>query len=326
MADVLSQNEIDALLKQLSEGELDMGDIDDTPDVKIKEYDFSRPSKFSKEHLRTLEIIYEHFCRLLSSNLPAYLRKNIQVSVINTEAVTYWEFSNALSNPVLLGIASVSPLPGNILIEMATNIGYTIVDRLLGGEGAPLVKTRDFSEIELSILERIFDVIVSLLKEPWSNVVEIKPKLERIETNSQYAQIISPNEMIAIMTLNISIGGVEGLMNVCMPYLTLEKIMDKLNTKYWFSTMQTMDEQSYSEAIETIIQKAVIPVSAELGKSRITVWDFINLQPGDVLKLDKKVEDELDVYVGNMVKFKALPGSFSEQYAVKVTEIIREEE
>ncbi len=273
-----------------------------------------------------MEIIFEHFGRLLQSNLPAYLRKTIQVSVVNAEAVTYWEFSNALSNPVLLGIVSMSPLPGNIIIEIATNIGYTIVDRLLGGEGTPLVKTREYSEIELSILERILGVFIDLLKDPWSNVVEIKPRLERIETNSQYAQIISPNEMIAIITMNINIGGVEGLMNICLPYITLEKIIDKLNTKYWFSTMQTMDEQNYADAIEAIIQKAQIPVFAELGKSRITVWDFINLQVGDVIKLDQKVEEELNVYVGNMIKFKALPGSSSEQYAVKITEIIREEE
>ncbi len=326
MADVLSQNEIDALLKQLSSGELDVDDIEETQNVKIKEYDFSRPAKFSKEHLRTLEIIFEHFGRLLSSNLPAYLRKNVQVEVMNSEAVTYSEFSNALSNPVLLGVVNMAPLTGNIILEMAPNIGYTIIDRLLGGSGEPLVKTRDFSEIELSILERIFNIIIDLLREPWENVVEITPYLERIETNSQFAQIISPTEMIAIVTININIGGVEGLMNVCLPYITLEDVMDKLNTKYWFSTMQDRDEQSYADVIETAINKALIPVSAELGRSTITVLDFVNLQAGDIIKLDRSVEDELDVYVGNIVKFKALPGTFSDNYAVKVTEIYREEE
>ncbi len=326
MADVLSQNEIDALLKQLSSGELDVDDIEETQNVKIKEYDFSRPAKFSKEHLRTLEIIFEHFGRLLSSNLPAYLRKNVQVEVMNSEAVTYSEFSNALSNPVLLGVVNMAPLTGNIILEMATNIGYTIIDRLLGGSGEPLMKTRDFSEIELSILERIFNIIIDLLREPWENVVEITPYLERIETNSQFAQIISPTEMIAIVTININIGGVEGLMNVCLPYITLEDVMDKLNTKYWFSTMQDRDEQSYADVIETAINKALIPVSAELGRSTITVLDFVNLQVGDIIKLNCSVEDELDVYVGNIVKFKALPGSFSDNYAVKVTEIYREEE
>ena len=326
MADVLSQNEIDNLLKQLSSGELDVEDIEETPSVKVKEYDFSRPAKFSKEHLRTLEIIFEHFGRLLSSNLPAYFRKNVQVEVMNSEAVIYSEFSNALSNPVLLGIVNMSPLQGNIIMEIATNIGYAIIGRMLGGFGEPLDKMRDFSEIELSVLERIFNIIIDLLREPWKNVIEITPYLERIETNSQFAQIISPSEMIAVVTININIGGVEGLMNVCLPYITLEDIMDKLNTKYWFSTMQAKDEQSYSEFIETVINKALIPISAELGTSTIMVMDFINLQVGDIIKLNKKVEDELDVYVGNIVKFKALPGSSEKKYAVKVTEIIREEE
>ena len=326
MVDVLSQNEIDALLKQLSSGELDVDDMDDTKTAKVKEYDFSRPAKFSKEHLRTLEIIFEHFGRLLSSNLPAYLRKNVQVEVMNSEAVTYSEFSNALSNPVLLGVVNMSPLKGSMIIEMATNIGYTIIDRVLGGMGEPLDKTRDFSEIELSILQRIFAIIINLLREPWENVVEIEPYLERIETNSQFAQIISPTEMIAIITININIGGVEGLMNVCLPYITLEHVMDKLNTKYWFSTMQDRDEKSYADVIETAINRALIPVSAELGKSYVSVRDFINLQVGDVIKLDRKVEDELDIYVGNIVKFKALPGLFSDNNAVKITEIYRKEE
>ena len=326
MADVLSQNEIDALLKQLSSGELNVDDIEDNKSAKVKEYDFSRPAKFSKDHLRTLEIIFEHFGRLLSSNLPAYLRKTVQVEVMNSEAVTYSEFSNALSNPVLLGLVNMSPLNGNIVIEMATNIGYCIIDRLLGGLGESIDKIRDFSEIELSILSRVFNIIIDLLKDPWANVVEINPYLERIETNSQFAQIISPTEMTAIVTININIGGVEGLMNVCLPYITLEDVMDKLNTKYWFSTMQDRDEQSYKDVIETAITKALIPVSAELGRSTVTVMDFANLQVGDIIKLNKSVEDELDVYVGNIVKFKAVPGSSNDNYAVKVTEIYREEQ
>ena len=262
----------------------------------------------------------------MSSNLPAYLRKNVQVEVMNSEAVTYSEFSNALSNPVLLGVVNMAPLSGNIIIEVATNLGYAIIDRLLGGTGEPLEKKREFSEIELSILEKIFTILIDLLREPWTNVVEIHPYLERIETNPQFAQIISPTEMIAIVTVNINIGGVEGLMNICLPYLTLEDVMDKLNTKYWFSTMQDRDETSYADVIETAINRALIPVSAELGKSSLTVMDFINLQVGDVIKLNRKIEDELDIYVGNIVKFKALPGSFNDDYAVKVTEIIREEE
>lgn len=326
MGDVLSQSEIDNLLSALSSGELDVEEIKDNNEKQVKDYDFARPSKFSKEHLRTLEIIFEHYGRLLTTNLPVYLRKSVQVEVMNSEAVTYSEFSNALSNPVLLGIVNFAPLHGNIIIEMASNLGYAIVDRMLGGRGDALEKTRDFSEIELLIIERILVVCVNLLVEPWENVVEIHPHLERIETNSQYAQIISPSEMIAIITMNIKIGSVEGLMNICLPYITVEDVIDKLNTRYWYANIQNHDETDYADAIESIINKAQVPIKAVLGKSSISVMDFATLQPGDIIKLDREVEDELDVYVGDIRKFTALPGSTGDKYAVRVTSVLREEQ
>lgn len=326
MGDVLSQNEIDALLNALSSGELDVDEIKDSGEKQVKDYDFARPSKFSKEHLRTLEIIFEHYGRLLSTNLPVYLRKNVQIEVMNSEAVTYHEFSNALSNPVLLGIVNFAPLQGSIIIEMATNLGYAIVDRMLGGKGEALEKPREYSEIELLILERIFVVCVNLLREPWQNVVEIHPRLERIETNSQYAQIISPSEMIAIITINVKIGDVEGLMNICLPYITVEDVIDKLNTKYWYANMQQYDETDYADAIEVLIRKAQIPLKAVLGTSSISVSDFSMLQVGDIIRLDRKAEEELDVFVGNIRKFTALPGASGDNYAVRVTEVIREEQ
>lgn len=325
MGDVLSQSEIDNLLAALSSGEIDADEMKITDERQVKNYDFKRPSKFSKEHLRTLVIIFDHYARLLSTNLPAYLRKNVQIEVMNSEAVTYSEFSNALSNPVLLGIVDFAPLEGNIIIELAENLGYTIVDRMLGGNGTPLEKTRDFSEIELSILERIINVCTNLLKEPWQSVLPIEPRLERIETNSQFAQIISPNEMTSIITMNIRIGEVEGLMNVCIPFSCVESIIDKLNTKYWYSNIRIQDKEIYTDVIETAIARARIPIRAVLGKSTISVTDFVNIQKGDIIKLNTKIDDELDVYVGNVKKFTALPGSSSESYAVRVTSIIKEE-
>ncbi len=326
MGEVLSQNEIDNLLKALSTGELDADDYKNNDEKQVKLYDFARPSKFSKEHLRTLEIIFEHYGRLLYTNLPAYLRKNVQVEVMNSEAVAYSEFSNALSNPVILGIVDFEPLKGNIVIELATNLGYAIIDRMLGGEGNTLEKKRELSEIEIIIIERIMTICVDLMREPWQNVVAIKPRLIRIETNPQFAQIISPQEMIAIVTLNLRIGDVEGLMNICLPYICLEEVMDKLNTKYWFSTMKERDENTYEEAIESLISKAEIPIKAILGSSSISVNDFVNLQKGDIIKLDATVGQELDVFVGNIKKFRALPGSSTDNYAVRVTSVIREEE
>jgi flagellar motor switch protein FliM len=326
MGEVLSQSEIDNLLNALNSGELDVDEINDSSEKQVRNYDFARPSKFSKEHLRTLEIIFEHYGRLLSTNLPGYLRKNIQVEVMNSEAVTYSEFTNALSNPVILGVVNFAPLAGNIILELAANLGYAMVDRMLGGYGRPLEKNRDFSEIELTVIERIMVICTNLLREPWQNVMNLEPRLERIETNSQFAQVISPSEMIAIVTLNIRIGDVEGLMNICLPFITLEDVMDKLNTKYWYSTMQRDDEESYQEVIQSLIGRANIPVRTVLGTSTIAVNDFVNLQIGDIIKLDKKVDQELDVFVGNIKKFTALPGSSGDAYAVRVTSIIREEQ
>lgn len=326
MADVLSQNEIDSLLQALSSGELDADDISSIDEKPTKNYDFRRPAKFSKEHLRTLEIIFEHYGRLISTSLPVYLRKNISVSVVNSEACTFSEFSTALANPVLLSVVNFQPLNGNIMLELAANLGFTMIDRMLGGPGDPLEKSRDFSEIERSIIDKILAICVQLLREPWKNVVEIEPVLERVETNPQFAQIIAPSEMIAIVTLSIKIGDVEGLMNCCLPYFTLETVMDKLNTKYWFASMKENNEDSYGETLETAVRKVSMPIKAVLGKSVITVSDFVNLQNGDIIKLNSKVDNEMDIYVGNIKKFKALPGSSKDSYAIRVTSILREEE
>ena len=132
--------------------------------------------------------------------------------------------------------------------------------------------------------------------------------------------------MASIITMNIKIGAVEGMMNICLPYEVLESVIDKLNTKYWYSTMRKSGERTYQNLIEVAISKARIPVRVVLGKSSISVNDFINMQKGDIIKLNSKVEDELSVYVGNINKFTALPGSSSEAYAVKISTIVREEE
>lgn len=220
----------------------------------------------------------------------------------------------------------MEPLSGNIIIEVASNIGYASVDRMLGGSGNPLDKNRDFSEIELLIIERIVSVCVELLSEPWHNVLEIHPRLERIETNSQFAQFISPSEMIALVTLNLRLGDIEGLMNICLPFMTLEPVMDKLNTKYWYSSIKKDNEEEYTEAIQSLISRAPVPIKAHLGKSTVSIQDFTNLQIGDIIRLDTKVDKELDVYVGSIRKFTALPGASGKQYAVRITSVIGEEQ
>ncbi len=326
MGEVLSQSEIDNLLAALSTGEIDVEDMQNSDEKQVKNYDFSRPTKFSKEHLRTLEIIFEHYGRLVSTNLPVYLRRNVQVTVANSETVTFSEFTNALSNPVILGIVNFSPLNGTIIIDLATNLAYAMLDRMLGGSGVPLEKNREFSEIEMSIIQKVLVMLTQLLREPWKNVLNISPLLNRVETNPQFAQIIAPNDMIAIITLNVKIGDVEGFLNFCLPFFTLEDVMDRLNTKYWFASMQENHDEHYEEYIESLIRKVDIPIRAVLGKSSISVGDFANLQVGDCIRLDTRLESDMDIYVGNIRKFTALPGANKDSYAVRITSVIREEE
>ena len=232
MGDVLSQSEIDSLLAALSSGELDADDMQENGEKQVKNYDFNRPAKFSKEHLRTLEIIFEHYGRLVSTNLPVYLRKNIQVSVSSSETVAFSEFSNALSNPVILGVVNFAPQNGNVLIELSTNLGYAMIDRMLGGNGVPLDKSREFSQIELTILEKVMTLFTQLMRDPWRNVIEISPLLNRVETNVQFTQVVPPTDMVAIVTLNIKMGAVVGYINVCLPFATLETVMDKLDVTF----------------------------------------------------------------------------------------------
>ena len=326
MGEVLSQSEIDNLLAALSTGELDVDQMQENSEKQVKDYDFKRPAKFSKEHLRTLEIIYEHYGRLISTNLPIYLRKTVQMTVASSETVTFSEFSNALSNPVILGIIDFKPLNGNVIMELSPNLGFTMIDRMLGGTGTPLERTRDFSEIEMTIITKLMIICMQLMKEPWKNVLDISPIMERIETNAQFAQVIAPTDMIAIVTLNMRIGEVEGYMNICLPYFTLEEIMDKLNTKYWFSTMQKDDTSDYHDYIESLIRRVDVPVKAVLGTSSISVNEFLGLQVGDVIRLNSTVGSEMDIYVGNIRKFTALPGSAKDKYAVRITSVQREEE
>ena len=326
MGEVLSQSEIDNLLAALSSGEVDTDQMQDSGEKQVKDYDFKRPTKFSKEHLRTLEIIFEHYGRLLSTSLPVYLRKSVQVEVTSSETVIFSEFSNALSNPLILGIVNFQPLGGMILVELASSLGFAMIDRMLGGQGEPLEKNRDFSEIEMTIIEKMMVICMQLMREPWKNVVDINPVLERIETNSQFAQIIAPSDMVAIVTLDIKIGDVEGLMNICLPFFTLESVMDKLNTKYWYANMQEQDEEEYDEYIEALLRRVNVPIKAVLGRSKISVTDFVNLQRGDIIRLDTNVDKDLNIYVGNIKKFTALPGSNKDKYAVRVTSVFREGE
>jgi len=328
MSEVLSQSEIDELLRSLSDGSADVGD-DSGAEVKEKPaipYDFARPQKINKEQQRTLEIIYDSYCRSLSSFMSGYLRTNVSIDVLSAEQVTFNEFSNALTNPCILSIVELTPLKGSIIFEMSANIGYAVIDRVLGGPGTSMKQLRDFSEIEKILLERIVNHMLTPLPGAWENVKEIRPRLGQIETNSQFAQIIAPTETTALVTMSIRIGTVEGLMNFCLPIPVIEPVLDRLYTRYWFIQEMANDDTDYETDLQTKIEQADISVSAIVGKTSIMVSDFVNLTVGDVMILDSFTDCDFEVFVGPLRKFYAKPGMSRGRNAIQITKLIEREE
>ena len=240
MPDVLSQNEIDELLAALSTGEVDVSEIEEEKkERKVRKYDFSRPDKFAKDQLRTLEIIHENFSRLLNNFLSGYLRTYIEVDVISVQSLIYTEFSNSISNPAILGIVDFAPFNGQVIIDVSADIANAMIERVLGGTGKSAISSKEnrtLTEIEMTLLRNILIKFINLLKEPWGNIVELRPKLENIETNAQFAQIVSPAESVALITFNLHIGENEGMVNICIPHFVIEPILPSLSSRLWFAT------------------------------------------------------------------------------------------
>ncbi len=325
MSEVLSQSEIDALLQAMTAGEMP-SQVTAEAEHTIRDYNFARPSKFNKDHLRTLENIFDNYSRLASSYLTGYLRTQTTLQVVNAEQVTYSEFSNSLINPVVFSIIETPPLKGSLIMELSPNISFAIIDRVLGGKGETLNKLREFSEIEEILMQRVIVQLLTFLHEPWEAIIDIKPKLDKIETNSQFAQIISPNEMVALVTISVKIGDIEGFIHFCLPHLLLEPIISRLHTKYWFTTTESEENESFKEQLGGKLEKTLVPIKALLGKTNIRVDEFVELQPGDIITLDSFIESDLEIMVGSLLKFYGKPGTNKGKNAIQITSVLRKEE
>lgn len=327
MSEILSQSEIDALLQALSSGELDVQEIKEVEQSKkIKKYDFRNPQKIAKDQLRTLEIIHDNFGRLFQTFLSGYLRAPVKISVVSVEQIAYSEFINAISNPAFLNIIDVNPLNGQMMIDISVVVAYTMIDRLLGGNGSKEQEIREFTEIELTLLMNMMKRAMSIIEEAWKNVIKLELKLERVEVNPQFAQIVPPNETIALITMNLEVGEAEGMLNVCIPYLLLEPILDKLNTRYWFSSTKKEMSQNQITQIKNRILNARVELKAELGSTLVKVKDIINLQKGDVIRLDSKEKDGIRIRVGSNIKFIGEVGTYNNKMAVRITNVVKDGE
>ncbi len=327
MSDVLSQNEIDELLSALSTGEVNVKEIEEvTHEKKVRKYDFSRPDKFAKDQLRTLEIIHENFSRLLNNFLSGYLRTYIEIEVLSVQSLIYNEFSNSISNPAILGIVDFAPLEGQIIIDLSTDIAFAMIERVLGGAGASVHKEhRALTEIEMTLLKTVLIKFINLLREPWGNIIEMRPKLEAIETNSQFAQIVSPAESIALITFSVKVGEVEGMINICIPHYVIEPILPNLSSKLWFSKSQRKDStEEEKDALHYNVGTSIVTLRSLVGHTEISVGEFLSLQTGDIILLDKKTDQDFEIYVEDDLQYYGRPGSKKNKVAIKITKSLME--
>jgi flagellar motor switch protein FliM len=320
--DVLSQTEIDDLLSALSTGVVSAEDIQtEQKQKKIKVYDFKRPDKFSKDQIRTLYMLHENFARLLNTYLSTHLRTLVHIDVASVDQLTYEEFIRSLPNPSVISVFQMRPLKGNVILDINPNIVFSIIERLFGGSGQAPGKPRALTDIEEAITKRVISKALESFQEAWKQVVTIEPRLEVIETNPQFTQIVPPNDMVVIVTLQTKIGQTEGLINICIPYLVLEPIMSKLTTTFWVSSASTRQSlPEHINALQRKLERTFIPMIVELGGSTITVQELLGLTVGDVLQLDTKFEEDLLLRIGQREKFKCKPGLSGSKVAIQITE------
>ncbi|MFW6138141.1 MAG: flagellar motor switch protein FliM [Spirochaetota bacterium] len=321
MTEVLSQEEIDQLLTAISTGEVEGEEAAKKAETrKIKIYDFKRPDKFSKDQIRTLQMMHETFARLTTTSLSAQLRTIVHVHVASVDQLTYEEFLRSIPNPTTLAVINMDPLKGSSIYEIDPSITFTIIDRLFGGPGESSKVNRELTDIELSVIEGIIVRILGNLREAWSNVIDLRPRLGNIETNPQFAQIVPPSDMVVLITLETKVGDVEGMTNFCIPYLTIEPIISKLSAQYWYSSIRKGLTTENLSVLKKRLEAVFVDVIAELGEMEISVKDVLNLQEGDIIKLEKnKVDDNMILKIGNKKKFYSRPGVVDNHMGVQIT-------
>ncbi len=320
MNEVLSQDEIDQLLMAISSGDSETEEFKPVNDTrKIKIYDFKRPDKFSKEQIRTVSIMHETFARLTTTALSAQLRSMAHVHVASVDQLTYEEFIRSIPTPTTLAVINMDPLKGNAILEIDPAITFSIIDRLFGGQGQASKVQRDLTDIEQSVMEGIIVRILANMREAWTQVIDLRPRLGQIETNPQFAQIVPPSEMVVLVTLETKIGEEEGMMNFCIPYITIEPIISKLSSQFWFSSVRRSSTTQYLGVLKEKLSSVDMDVVAEIGSIDLPIRDVLTLKTGDIVRLSNiRVGDPLTLNVGNKKKFYCQPGVIGKKMAVQV--------
>ncbi|MEC5422684.1 flagellar motor switch protein FliM [Virgibacillus sp. C22-A2] len=325
MADeVLSQNEIDALLSAITSGEMDAEELKrEEKEKRVRVYDFKRALRFSKDQIRSISRIHENYARLLTTFFSAQLRTYINISVASVDQIPYEEFIRSVPKMTVLNIYSVAPLDGRIVMEINPNIAYAMLDRVLGGKGNSVNKVDNLTEIETILLSQLFEKAMTNLQEAWSSIVEIDPVLEEFEVNPQFLQMVSPNETVVVVSLNTAIGESSGMINICIPHIVLEPIIAKLSVHYWMQTTTKNRDADAYEKLSKNIKNAEVDAKAILGETTIDIQQFLNLREQDVIALNQPIDHPLTLAINDEAKFYVQPGKFKNKMSVQVLEEIK---
>lgn len=333
MAEILSQQQIDELLGNVLSGDIDLDVINEqSGKTKIKEYDFRSPKKFTREQIKLLGSIHENFVKLAASQLSGLLRANFELEVIQTEEQQFYEFNNALHDSVLMGFIDLQKdeegdARQQILIEVARPVSFYIIDRLLGGgEDSSehyLSITREYTDIELSIIDYFLKQIVMILRHAWTNYFPVDPILDSIATNSRLMQTISPDETVVIVVMKATVNELSGTINICLPKTTLDIVFRAYESKYarpaHLSAGNEQKKHQYKKNIMEQLNDSALQIKCLLGDTEITVEELMNLEAGDIIPLHTSVtEDRIAVHIEGMPWFYGSLGSKNNKYAVKL--------
>lgn len=325
MPEILSQSQIDALLKGMSSGNIEVES--EAPEKKIKEYDFYSPKKFTKEQLRNVDSIHENIARLLSSYFSGSMRINSEVTLQQVEEQRYYEFNNALPDTALIGLLDIKPADKNIaeftmMLDASSNLAFFMIDRLLGGVGSGTNIMRDYTDIELGIMSNIFQKFTGYMRDAWRDYVDVDVTLDTIETNPRLIQIYAPEDIVVIVSFEVKLSDTVGTINVCIPAIGLEELLGVFVSKY--SRMaQTVSDEAKKKMSKKVIQKAIyasdLTMDIVLDEVKMELEDIMHLNVDDVIKLEKPANGDVRVLIDNTPWFCGKIGTLKSNKAVKIT-------
>ncbi|MCH4239878.1 MAG: flagellar motor switch protein FliM [Oscillospiraceae bacterium] len=330
MPDNLSQSQIDELMKRMHSGDVDT-EVEKKP--KIKEYDFSSPKKFTKEQLKSLNGLHDNFARVLSSYFTSMLRDVCEVEVVQIEEERYFEFNNALPDSSLTGIIDFKPEDEqhyeetSLILDMSTSLGYLLVERMLGGTSHgshTYIPQRDFTEIELTLLNGVFEQVTKYLQESWNSYVSVKTTLASIETNARLLQAFSPQDVVVIVAMSVKMDNYSGTITICLPAESIEEVVDSFKNRYSRTTKQQDPEKDREkrEIIMDSIKKTDIEIKAVLDQFQMPLGEILQLQVQDVIALNKNINSDISVMVDDQLWYSAKLGVSKLKKSVKLIDVV----